>query len=38
MLPYPSTNFKIKKWYEKEPRFKGVYSRNDLPKTKDGEY
>ena len=38
MLPYPLTNFQIKKWYENEPKFKGVYSRNNLPKIKDGAY
>ena len=24
--------------YQKEPRLKGVYTRNNSPKTKDGEY
>ena len=38
MLPYPLTNFAIQKYYENEPKFKGVYSRNNLPKTKDGAY
>ena len=32
MLPHPLTNFEIQKWYEDEPRFNGVYSRNNLPK------
>ena len=32
MPPHPLTNFKIKK-YENEPRFNGVYSRDNLPKT-----
>ena len=31
MPPYPLKNFEIKK-YENEPRFNGVYSRNNLPK------
>ena len=32
-------NFKIKKYYQNEPRFNGVYSRDDLPnKAKDGAY
>ena len=28
----PLTNFEIQKYYENEPRFNGVYSRNNLPK------
>ena len=37
--PHPLTNFKIKKYYEYEPRFNGVYSRNNLPKRiKNGTY
>ena len=39
MLPHPLTNFEIKKYYENEPRFNGVYSRDNLPKTiKNGAY
>ena len=39
MLPHPLANFKIQKYYENEPRFNGVYSRNNLPKKiKDGAY
>ena len=39
MLPRPLTNFEIQKYYENEPRFNGVNSRNNLPKKiKDGEY
>ena len=39
MLPHPLTNFKIKKYYQNEPRFNGVYSRNNLPKKiKNGAY
>ena len=34
----PLTNFEIKSYYQNEPRFKGVYSENNLPKTKDGPY
>ena len=35
----PLTNFEIQKYYENEPRFNGVYSRNNLPKKiKDGSY
>ena len=32
MPPHPLTNFEISKYYENEARFKGVYSRNNLPK------
>ena len=32
------SNFKIKKYYRNEPRLNGVYSRNNLPKIKDGAY
>ena len=38
MLPYPLTNFKIQNYYQKEPKFNGVYSRNNLPKIKDGVF
>ena len=38
MPPHPSTNLDIQKYYQKEPKFNGVYSRNNLPKTKDGAY
>ena len=29
---HPLTNFEIKEYYENEPRFNGVYSRDNLPK------
>ena len=33
------TNFEIQKYYENEPRFNGVFSRNNLlEKIKDGAY
>ena len=33
------TNFEIKDYYGNEPRFNGVYSRNNLPKIiKNGAY
>ena len=32
MLPHPLTNFEIQKYYENEPRFNSVFSRNNLPK------
>ena len=35
MLPHSSTNFEIQKYYQNEPRFNGVYSRDNLPKRKD---
>ena len=38
MPPYPLTNFEIQKYYQNEPRFNGVYSRDNLPKIKDGAY
>ena len=38
MPPHPLTNFEIQKYYQNEPRFKGVYSRDNLPKIKDGAY
>ena len=39
MPVHPLTNFEIRKYYENEPRFNGVYSRNNLPKIiKSGAY
>ena len=38
MLSHPLTNFEIQKYYQNEPRFNGVYSRDNLPKIKDGAY
>ena len=38
MLPYSLTNFEIQKYYQNEPRFNGVSSRDNLPKIKDGAY
>ena len=35
---YPLTNFEIQKYYKNEPRFNGVYSRDNLTKIKDGAY
>ena len=31
MPPHPSTNFEIQNFYQNEPRFNGVFSRNNLP-------
>ena len=39
MPPHPLTNFEIQNYYQNEPRFNGVFSRNNLPKKiKDGAY
>ena len=36
---HPLTNFEIQKYYKNEPRFIGVFSRNNLSKKiKDGTY
>ena len=32
MPPHPLINFKIQKYYQNEPKFNGVFSRNNLPK------
>ena len=37
MLPHPLSNFEIEK-YQNESRFNCVYSRDNLPKLKDGTY
>ena len=31
--PHPLTNFEIKEYYKNEPRFNGVYCRDNFPKT-----
>ena len=39
MLPHPLTNFEIQHYYKNEPRFNGVFSRNNLlKKIKDEAY
>ena len=38
MLPHSLTNFEIRKYYQNESKFNGVYSRNNLPKIKNGTY
>ena len=39
MMPHPLTNFEMQKYYENEPRFNGVFSRDNLlKKIKDGAY
>ena len=29
-------NFEIQKYFQKNPKFNGIYSRNSLPQIKDG--
>ena len=37
--PHPLTNFEIQGYYQNEPRFNGVFSRDNLPNTiKNGAY
>ena len=36
--PHPLKNFERQRYYEKEPKFNGVYWRNNLPQIKDGAY
>ena len=38
MPPHPLTNFERQKYYQNEPKFNGVYSRNNWPKIKDGAF
>ena len=39
MSPHPVTNFELQKNYQNEPKFNGVFSRDNLlKKIKDGEY
>ena len=35
MPPHPFTKFEIQKYYQNEPTFNDVYSRNNLPEIKD---
>ena len=35
MPPHPLTNFEIQKYYQNEPRFNSVYSRDYLTKIRD---
>ena len=41
-MPHPLTKiflyFEIQKYYKNEPRFNGVYSRDNLPKIKERAY
>ena len=36
MPPHPLTNFEIQKYNENEPKFNGVFPRDNLQKIKDG--
>ena len=38
MPPHSLANFEIQKYYQNEPKFNGVSSRNNLPKIKDEAY
>ena len=38
MPPHLLTNFEIQKYYQNQTRFNGVYSRDNLPKAKDGVF
>ena len=38
MPSHPLTNFEIQKYCQNEPRFNGVYSRDNLPRIRDGVY
>ena len=38
MPPHSLTNFEIQAHYQNEPKFNGIYSRINLPKTKDAVY
>ena len=35
---HPLTNFETQKYYQNEPKFSGIYSRNNLAKIKDSAY
>ena len=38
MSTHPLTNFEIQRYFQNEPKFNGVYSRNNLSKINDGTY
>ena len=38
MPPHSFNSFEIQRYYQNKPRFNGAYSRNSLPKIKDGAY
>ena len=35
MSPHPLNNFEIKKYYQNEPKFTGVYSKKNVSKIKE---
>ena len=38
MPPHPFTNFERQTYYQNQPRFNGICSRDNLPKIKDRAY
>ena len=38
MPSHPLSYFEIQKYHQNEPKFNDIYSRNNLPKKKDGAY
>ena len=38
MPSHPLTDFEIQKYCQNKPRFNGVYSRDNLPRIRDGAY
>ena len=38
MPPHPLTNFETQMYYQNQPKFNDVYSRNNFPKIKNGVY
>ena len=38
MSPHRLTNLEIQKYHQNKPKFNSVYSRQSLPKIKDGAY
>ena len=37
-MPHPLTHFEIQKYYQNEPTFNGVYSKDNLTEIKDETY
>ena len=37
LTPHPSTNFEIQEYYQNEPRFNGVFSRDNLPNNNNND-
>ena len=38
MSSRPLSHFEVREYYQNEPNFNSVYSKNNLPKIKDGAY